>query len=64
MRKKVEDLTIGELYEYCKEKDSTNCPFYQPEAGYWQYCKLNSPRGLNPEVLEQEIEIPEEGENV
>ena len=65
MKKKIKNLSFAELYEYCKEKNDTDCDgcsFHQPEAGYWQYCKLNSPCGLNPEVLEQEIEIPEEAE--
>lgn len=59
MKKKVEDLTVGKVYEYCKEKESCDdCPF----RTFFYYCTLNSPYNLEEETLEQEIEIPEGAE--
>lgn len=56
MKKKLKDVTIAKLYEYCEKKETCDdCPF-----GYFQFCKLNTPCMLEEEVLEQEIEIPEE----
>ena len=56
MKKKIKDLTVAQLYKYCKEqKKCKDCPFTQ---GY--LCKLNIPCSLREETLEQEVEIPEE----
>lgn len=58
MKKKLKDVTIDKLYEYCEKKETCDdCPF-----GYFQYCKLNTPWMPYEGILEQEIEIeiPEE----
>lgn len=59
MKKKVKDLTVTQIYEYCKGQEMCKgCTF---ENGY--ICKLNTPYDLEEETLEQEIEIPEEAED-
>lgn len=56
MKKKVKDLTVTQIYEYCKGQEKCkDCPF---EHGY--LCKLNTPYDLEEETLEHELEIPEE----
>lgn len=61
MNKKIKDLTVAQLYRYCKEKEACRtCPFVH---FYNCLCKLNTPYDLEEEVLEQEVEIPEEKEN-
>lgn len=57
MKKKVKDLTVSQLVEYCKEQESCGtCPF-----GHCRLCvcTLNMPYSLEEEILEKEIEIPE-----
>lgn len=62
MKKKIKDLTIAELYEYCKEKASCRtCPF---TYFHFRFCELNTPCYFEEETLEQEVEIPEEDESV
>ena len=56
MKKKIRDLTVSQLYEYCKEQESCNdCLF-----GHFCFCMVNTPYTLEEEALEQEIEIPDE----
>lgn len=60
MKKKVKDLTVAQLYKYCKKNESCNgCPFGR---FHFYNCTLNAPYSLEGEALEQEIEIPEEEE--
>lgn len=59
MKKKIKDLTVAQLYRYCREKESCDgCPFRN-----FYYCTMNMPYKIEGEALEQEIEIPEEEEN-
>ena len=56
MKKKIKDLTVSQLYEYCKDKESCDdCPCRR----IW-YCTMDTPYILEEEALEQEIEIPDE----
>ena len=58
MKKKVKDLTVAQLYKYCKEKESCKiCPFAH---FHFTICTLNTPYDLEEETLEQEIEISDE----
>lgn len=57
MKKKVKNLTVAQLYEYCKSQESCDdcCSF-----GHFCFCTVNTPYTLEKETLEQEIEIPED----
>ena len=56
MKKKIKDLTVAQLLEYCENQEPCDaCPF---SHGY--LCKLNTPYDLEEETLEQEVEIPNE----
>ena len=58
MKKKVKDLTVAELFAYCVERESCDaCPF-----GYICFCRPHTPYTIEEEILEQEVEIPEEEE--
>lgn len=61
MKIKVKDLTVTQIYEYCKEQESCRtCPFGHY---HWYHCWLNMPYSLEEETLEQEVEITEEEVN-
>ena len=57
MKKKIKDLTLGELLKICDESYvCEECPLYVNS-----YCSLNEmPSHLWKEDLEQEVEIKEE----
>lgn len=63
MRKKVEDCTIEELRRFCRtiEECEGNCPLFG-WSSYDVCCSMYPPSELEPDVLEKEIEIPEEAE--
>ena len=55
MKKKIRDLTIAKLYEFCKYREScVACPFDE------HFCFRMAPYMLDKETLETEIEIPDE----
>ncbi len=60
MKKKVKDVTIGELTSYCKRrkghcrKDGTLCPFFL-------FCYQTMFNGMySDHILEQEIKLEDE----
>lgn len=64
MKKKLKDMTLEELKRFCIsiEECVGNCPLFG-WSSYDVYCSIYPPGTLEPEVLEQEIEIPEGAEN-
>ena len=56
MKRKVKDLTVAKLYEYCKKKESCDACLFE----YFCVFRVNTPYTLEEEALEQEIEISDE----
>ena len=56
MKKKLKDVTLKELKRFCRgiEECVANCPLFG--------CSMYPPGTIEPDVLEQEIEVPEEAE--
>lgn len=63
MKKKIEDLTIGEVYEICRNYYCAECPIFKGTERF-TVCSAN-PKILNglylgASILDEEIEIPDE----
>ena len=61
MKKKIKDLTIGELIHLARVQtmDCKNCPLLEfKEFECWRFCCM---KHINKEFLEQEIEVKDDG---
>ena len=59
IKRKIKDLTVAQLYEYCREKDwCDDC-----SLNLFCFYARHSVYSLEEETLDEEIEIPEEVEN-
>ena len=61
MKKKLEDVTLKELKRFCRSTEDCmgNCPLFEWSSND-VYCSMYLPGTLAPNVLEQEVEIPDE----
>lgn len=58
MKKKLKDLTYGEIIEICKnnKKNCLKCPMFI-EFGIYKFCASFSPVELTKKHLDKEIEV-------
>lgn len=64
MKKKIRDLTIGQIVEIAKNNKCKGCPLYNSSYPCYDYCDLSNDKKRIYELsLEEEIEVADEKEN-